>query len=66
VHGWLDLIRNDKLDGGRFERVLRIEPDHEVKDFILEITDAISEMQGKMRAGEWGWGCTGGVRREAW
>lgn len=35
VHGWLDLIGNDKLDGGRFERILRIEPDHEVKDFVV-------------------------------
>lgn len=43
VHGWLDLIGNDELDGGRFERILRIEPDHEVKDFVLEITGAISD-----------------------
>jgi hypothetical protein len=57
VHGRLDLIRNDKLDGGRFKRILRIEPDHEVKDFVLEIkiTDAIGN------TGERGGG--GGVRR---
>jgi hypothetical protein len=36
VHGWLDLIGNDELDGGGFERVLWIEPNHEVKNLILE------------------------------
>jgi hypothetical protein len=48
VHGRLDLIGNDKLDGGRFKRILRIEPDHEVKDFVLEFRDRCrSEIQGK-------------------
>jgi hypothetical protein len=35
VHGRLDLIGNDELDGGGLERVLGIEPDHEVKNLIL-------------------------------
>jgi hypothetical protein len=47
VYGWLDLIRDDKLYGRRLERILRIEPDHEVKDFILEIADVVSATQGK-------------------
>ena len=51
MHGWLDLIGNDKLDGGRFKRILRIEPDHEVEDFILEITGAISDTQELERGG---------------
>jgi hypothetical protein len=36
VYGRLDLIRNDELDGGGFKRVLWIEPNHEVKNLILE------------------------------
>jgi hypothetical protein len=36
VYGRLDLIGNDELDGGGFERVLWIEPNHEVKNLILE------------------------------
>jgi len=51
VYGWLDLIRNDKLYGRRLERILRIEPDHEVKDFILEIADVVSATQGKGEEG---------------
>ena len=61
MHGWLDLIGNDKLDGGRFKRILRIEPDHEVEDFILEITGAIYQTR---RIGK-GWGRRReGTRRE--
>ena len=67
VHGRLDLIGNDKLDGGRFERILRIEPDHEVKDFVLETTGAISDdrrMIGKGVVSRQGRRCAGarGVR----
>lgn len=36
MHGRLDLIRNDELDGGGFKRVLWIEPNHEVKNLILK------------------------------
>ncbi len=36
MYGWLDLVRNDELDGGGLERVLWIKPDHEVKNLILE------------------------------
>ena len=36
MYGRLDLIGNDELDGGGFERVLWIEPNHEVKNLILE------------------------------
>ncbi len=36
VHGRLDLIGNDELDSGGLERVLWVEPDHEMKDLILE------------------------------
>jgi hypothetical protein len=36
MHGWLDLIGNDELDSRRLERILWIEPDHEMKDFVLE------------------------------
>jgi hypothetical protein len=36
VYGWFHLVGNDELDGWRLERILWIEPDHEMKDFILE------------------------------
>lgn len=36
MHGRLDLIGNDELDGGGFERVFWIEPNHEVKNLVLE------------------------------
>ena len=36
MHGRLDLIGNDELDSRRLERILWIEPDHEMKDFVLE------------------------------
>lgn len=36
MYGWLDLVGNDELDGRGFERVLWIEPNHEVKNLILE------------------------------
>jgi len=35
MHGWLDHIGNDELHSRRLERILWIEPDHEMKDFIL-------------------------------
>jgi len=35
VYGWLHLVGNDELDSWRLERILWIEPDHEMKDFIL-------------------------------
>lgn len=35
MYGWLHLIGNNELDGRRLERVLWIEPDHELKDLIL-------------------------------
>jgi hypothetical protein len=44
VYGWLDLIGNDELDSRRLERILWIESDHEMKDFILEIfINAVSD-----------------------
>lgn len=43
MYGWFDLIRNDKLDGGGLERILRIEPDHEVKHLVLHIEGVISD-----------------------
>jgi hypothetical protein len=52
VYGRLDLIGNDELDGGGFERVLWIEPNHEVKNLILEKVSKkcpISEAGGKGR-----------------
>lgn len=35
MYGRLNLIGNDELDGRGFERVLWVEPNHEVKDLIL-------------------------------
>ena len=35
MYRWLDLIGNYELNGGGFERVLWIEPNHEVKNLIL-------------------------------
>lgn len=52
MYGRLDLIGNDKLDGGGFERVLWIEPNHEVKNLILEKVSKkcpISDAGGKGR-----------------
>jgi hypothetical protein len=47
VYGRLDLIRNDELDSRRLEWILWIEPDHEMKDFILEIfVNAVSDKWG--------------------
>jgi hypothetical protein len=57
VYGRLDLIGNDELDGGGFERVLWIEPNHEVKNLVLEKMSKkcpISEAGGKGRGARWG------------
>lgn len=49
MYGWLHLVGNDKLDSGRLERVLWIEPDHEVKGLILKkkSRNPISDVEGK-------------------
>jgi hypothetical protein len=48
VYGWLDFIGNDELDSWRLERILWIESDHEVKDFILEVfINAVSDKWGE-------------------
>jgi hypothetical protein len=36
VYGWFHLVGNDELNSWRLERILWIEPDHEMKDFILK------------------------------
>ena len=52
MYGRLHLIRNDKLDSGGLERVLRIEPDHEVKNLILgKIQKMPYQTQGGGRKG---------------
>ena len=65
MHGRLDLIGNDELDGRGFERVLRIKPNHEVKNLILEKGSKkcpISDAEGK------GKGCGEALQkpREQW
>ena len=54
---WFDFIGNDELDGGRLERVLRIEPDHEMKYFILDIASTNvrqTQEEGRKKAGRGG------------